>query len=281
MNESEERELALNEFSRAIFEHLKYNSTYSFRAVTIDGVLCYPVIHKHRKIVNFECVNIYCHAKDKWGDKIKEHYSVYYKNYSTIRDAILTVEFVNKCFRIYNGDLMSPEDYKMAKMEEQFLPYNESQVCCICYENTLDTTLCDHYLCLRCREVCLNKCVTDCPMCRKQDIVSIYNIDNGLINNNVYTVLREVIEFERKQDAPNNDFVYLSSSVGEGVYAFIDRIGNRRSRSPSSESNLNENDQELSEVSTIYENEDESDELMPFDLSGLFEAALQSEPVTI
>jgi len=279
MSQSDEREIALNEFTNLIREHLKYNSNYSFRSVNIDGVLCYPVIYKHRKIVNFECINIDCEMTNKWGDKTKEKYSVYYKKYASVRDAILTVELVSKCYRIYNGDLLSPENYKIAKMEERFLPYNESQVCCVCYENTLDTTVCDHYLCLRCREVCLKKCVNDCPMCRNPGVVSIYNIDNGLINNNVYGVLREVLEFERKREVP----------VNNGIFAFMDRIGNRRVRTPSSESNESnisiseEREQSLSEVSTIDENNlgEDSDDFIPFDLSILFEAASQSELLTI
>jgi len=280
MSQSDEREVALNEFTQLIRERLKYSSNYSFRSVNIDGVLCYPVIYKHRKIVNFECINIDCEMTNKWGDKTKEKYSVYYKKYKSIKDAILTVELVCKSYRIHNGDLISPRDYKMAKAEERFLPYNESQVCCVCYENTLDTTVCDHYLCLRCREVCLKKCVNDCPMCRNPNVVSIYNIDNGLINNIVHGVLREVLEFEKKQEAPHN------------IFAFIDRIGNRRIRTPSSESAESDDgasmssepsSENLSEVSTIYENDlgEESDDLLSFDISVLFEAASQIEPLTI
>lgn len=298
MDQSVDRELALNEFTREICEHLKYNPNYSFRTVNIDGVICYPVIHKHRKIVNFECVNVYCYMTNKKGNKTKEKYSVYYKKYSSIKDAILTVELVSKQFRIYNGDLVSPQDYKMARMEEVFLPYNESQVCCVCYENTLDTTICDHYLCLRCREVCLKKCIIDCPMCRNENVVSIYNIDNGLINNNVYGVLRDVLEFERKDDEQNNSFVYVTSLDNSTtfdnsrIFAFIDRIGNRRVRTPSSESNefhnpfLNEiepSSEELSEVSTIDENDSDEDSegFIPFDLSVLFETALMIEETNV
>lgn len=280
-----DRERALNIFAGEISIHLRDKNSYSFRTVSIDGVLCYPVIYRHRKIVNFECVNIYCRVKNKDGDEIMEKYSVYYKEYSSLKDAILTVEIVSKCFRLYNGDLVSPEDYKMAKMEERFLPYSESQVCCVCYENTLDTTLCDHYLCLKCREICLKKCVRDCPMCRNNDVVSVYNIDNGLINNAISTVLREVLDFE-KTEKPSDDLVFLASRES-GVYAFIDRIGNRRIRSPSSVSIENvppENlSSELSEVSTVDGNnaEDDSDDLIAFDLSLLFEASITAEETSI
>lgn len=292
MNQLNDRELMLKDFAKEIDEQLKYSPIYSFRTVNIDGVICYPVIHKHRKIVNFECVNIYCYMKNQEGEKTKEKYSVYYKKYSSIKDAILTVELVSRCFRIYNGDLISPNDYKIAKLEENFLPYNESQVCCVCYENTLDTTVCDHYLCLRCRELCIKKCVNDCPMCRNQGVVSIYNIDNGLINNNIYKVLRDVLEFERKEDEPDNDFIRVSSPVTR-VFAFIDRGGYPRVRTPSSESVDSENIlfeqrepflDELSEVSTIDENnlgEDSDEESYGFNLSLLFESAVVQEETTI
>ena len=94
MSESlEDRETYLNEFANAIENSLKKYRCYSFRTVNIDGVLCYPIIHKYRKIVNFECVHIECKIKNEDG-YIKEKYSVYHTPYKTIREAILIVEKV-------------------------------------------------------------------------------------------------------------------------------------------------------------------------------------------
>lgn len=248
----------LNEFAELIQLHLITNTTYAFRTVNIDGVLFYPVIHKCSKIVNFECVNITCRMKTKENDTVLEKYSAYYKKYKSIVEALTIIKSVISSYKLFNGDLLSPIDYKMAKMEEKINPYTDKQVCCVCYENTMDITVCEHYLCMRCRETCIRKDKRDCPMCRNPGIVNIYNIDNGLINNNEYSSLKAAIEFERA-DSRN-----VSTSPFR-VYSFQHAIA-QRVRSMSSESaeeiaisvlnNLEESgysDEYLSEVSEIGE----------------------------
>ena len=246
MSESlEDRETYLNEFVIAIENHLKKNRSYPFRTVSIDGVLCYPVIHKYRKIVNFECVYIECKITNSEGYPIKEKYSVYHKPYKTIRNAILIVENVIATFRMVDGDLISADEFKICILERKFNPYREDQICCICYENTMDITECEHYLCLKCRESCIRKKKLDCPICRKKDGVVNYNIDNGLINNLVHNCIKDINEYERtgkKKIIVHDDEEELVTTITEvhprdfTITAFIDRIGNSgRPRSQSSE----------------------------------------------
>lgn len=283
---TDQRESDLSEFEALVSNHLKYHKSYSYRSVSIDGVLCYPVIHKHRKIVNIESVHIQCRMKNKWGDNKFEKYSLYYRKYRSIRDAILIIEEVISSYKIIDGDLVSPYDYKIAMVETKFNPYTDKQTCCVCYEKTMDTTICDHYLCMKCREICIRKEKPNCPMCRNPGIVNIYNIDNGLINNNEYKCIKEVNEFEsenRNASSPEEN-VFISNR-GFRFRAVIDRIGARRSPSNSSNENndelqhgavvfdemviMDENeDDELSEVSTI--DEDDASDFIPFDLSVLF-----------
>jgi hypothetical protein len=249
-----EKERALNEFAELIEVHLKKHSTYSFRTANIDGVWVYPVIHSYRKIINFECVNIMCRMKSKNGEPLFEKYSVYYTRYKSIKGAISAVENVVSTYKIFNGDLLSPYDYKLAKLEERFNPYSADQVCCVCYENTMDITLCEHYLCIKCREICLQKDKPDCPICRSSKAVRLYNIDNGLINNNEYAVLKTTLEFER--DCVGMRSIEPSPFV---VHSYIDRMGSGSRRTMSSESTeltpLDESleDGEISEISEISE----------------------------
>jgi len=305
MSESlEDRESELIEFASAIENQLKIYRSYIFRTVTIDGVLCYPVIHKYRKIVNIECVNIECKIK-KEDRYIKEKYSVYHKSYKTIREAILIIEKVVATYRILDGDLVSPEDYSVSLLEKKFVPYEAEQICCICYENTMVNTECGHYLCLKCRDLCVRKDKLDCPMCRKKDSVLYCNIDNGLINNLVYNCIKDVNEYERM--GKNNisihnvnehnvneynvnehsaDEIEIANILTEmlprefTISAFIDRIGDNRIhynvRSQSSE-DLNYLphgtilDDNLSEVRTLDSNGlDDSDDIPVIDLSQLF-----------
>jgi len=244
---NQEKQAALTEFADLIRHHLIRNNSYSYRTVSIDGVLCYPVIHKHKQILNFECVHVMCRV-NRGSYSSLDKYSVHHHKYKSIEDAILYIEKVVATYKLFHGDLISPYDYKLAKLEEQFHPYTPSQVCCVCYENTLDTTVCDHHLCLKCREICVLKNQYDCPICRNPGIAHIYNIDNGLINNNQYKSLREIVDAERRRGTS-----YAEQFTPFNIYAFIDRIGARRS--PSSDTpvemiNLDE-DEELSEVSEI------------------------------
>jgi hypothetical protein len=283
MSESlEDRETELSEFVIAIENHLKKYRSYSFRTVSIDGVLCYPVIHKYRKIVNFECVNIECKITNSQGYSVKEKYSVYHKSYKTIRNAILIVENVIATFRIVDGDLVSADEFKICILERKFNPYQEHQICCICYENTMDITECEHYLCLKCRESCIRKKKLDCPICRKKEGVVNYNIDNGLINNVVYKCIKDINEYERTGkkniivDEEEAEVITLREVHPRDftITAYIDRIGTSgRARSQSSE-DLNYLphgtilDDDLSEVPTLDSNDSED---MPLYLDELFE----------
>lgn len=292
MSESlEDRESDLNEFANAIENGLKIYRSYIFRIVSIDGVLCYPVIHKYRKIVNFECANIECKIK-KEDRYIKEKYSVYHKSYKTIREAILIIEKVVATYRILDGDLVSPEDYRVSMLEKKFVPYQENQICCICYENTTIITDCEHYLCLKCKDLCIRKDKLDCPMCRKKNSVVYCNIDNGLINNVVYTCIKDVNEYERMGKnniaihEANEEEIEVANILTEilpnefTITTFIDRIGdpidnriNYNVRSQSSE-DLNYLphgtilDDNLSEVQTLDSND--SEEIPNINLYELF-----------
>jgi hypothetical protein len=267
------------ELEELIQLHLMMSKTYSFRTVKIDGVWFYPVIHKHGRILNFECVNITCLVKNKHGENITEKYSAYHTKYTSIKEALSIIKNVISTYKIFNGDLLAPMDYKMAKMEEILIPYSEEQVCCVCYENTMDTTICDHHLCMKCREICIYKKCLDCPMCRNPGIVKIYNIDNGLINNNEYGSLKRALEIERATSSERSP-----SPSPLRIYAIIDRVGSRRVRSMSNESvsgpeGLNVlaeiastlSGDELSEIDEISDHSvhhlEESEDFIPFNLN--------------
>jgi len=196
------RELQKKQLAKKIKKHLKKNCCYAFRCVNIDGVKCYPVIHKYKKIINIESIHVaYLNSKN---NKTHEKYSLYFTHYDTIEEAIEKIERIVKTFRLYDGDLVSSNEYENLKLEEVFVPYNESQQCCICYENTMETTLCDHYICFKCRETCIMKDQCDCPMCRKPEMLKYFNIDNGLINNVQHKDLKRALEIERCEGLENH-----------------------------------------------------------------------------
>jgi hypothetical protein len=128
--------------------------------------------------------------------------------YNTIEDALDVIEKEASTYKIYNGDLVCEKAYKSLKLEESILPYTSEQTCCICAENTIDMTVCKHYICLHCREKCILNEQFDCPMCRKEEIVNIYCIENNLINNSEYHILQYAFEYEYSK---NNTAILVDS----------------------------------------------------------------------
>ena len=204
----ETRELQKKQLATKIKKHLKKNCSYAFRCVNIDGVKCYPVIHKYKKIINIESIHVAYFNKNN-NNSSPEKYSLYFTHYDNIEGAIEKIERIVKTFKLYDGDLVSSNEYENLKLEEVFVPYNEAQQCCVCYENTMEITLCDHYICFKCRETCIMKDQCDCPMCRKPDVLKYFNIDNGLINNVQHKDLKRALEIERCEDLENHsDYNY-------------------------------------------------------------------------
>ena len=202
------KEEITKKMATGIREHLKKYKTYTFRPLRIDGVYCYVVIHRKKKIVNFESIHVICHVDVGNSIKKTQKYSLLYRKYKTIENAIDIVEKVVSTYKIYNGDLVNPDEYEKLKLEEKFIPYEEHQKCCVCLENTQETTTCNHYICFHCRDKCITAKKTECPICRKTGIMKIFNIDNNLINNSEYVILRDAIDYE-----------YTSESSSESEYS--------------------------------------------------------------
>ena len=214
------------ELANRITEKLKKNRTYFFRPIAIDGILCYPVIYGGRhKIVNFESIHINCFVK-KGEKKYKQKYSLFFQKYKTIIGALNLIEDVVNNYKIYNGDLVSKEAYELMKLEESVIPYTDDQVCCVCNDNTTDTTLCKHHICLQCREQCLLNEQLNCPVCRKEEIINMYCNETNLINNSEYQILQYAFEYENDKtvldiDSAHND---VSEEEDTSEYHFASPI---------------------------------------------------------
>ena len=194
----------LNELSEIIEEHLKKNADYHFRPMQIDDINIYIVLHGKYKILNVESIYIGCKVKID-GEIVKQNYSLYHYKYDTIKQALQKAKEIKEEYRIYDGELVSARSYKMLKLEEQIIPYTEDECCVVCYENTSDITECKHPICLGCREKCILQEQTDCPVCRSSNTLSFYTNRSGLINNDVYDLLKRAINSDNKKWSSDNE----------------------------------------------------------------------------
>jgi hypothetical protein len=194
------------ELAEYIRTRLTNHKFYVFRSVIIDGINCYIILYRKNKLINVESIHTSC-TFIKNNKTHYQKYSLYHTNYDTIENAIDKIEFITRTYKLYNGDLMDEKNYNAYKLEEEFIPYKDYQSCCICYKNTIETTLCNHYICFHCREKCLVLRKFDCPLCRKQNILSEYNTDHGLINNEQFSNTLYFIAEEEEEEYADNPVV--------------------------------------------------------------------------
>ena len=185
----------ITDIANRIRSHLNKFKTYTFRPVRIDGIYCYIVIHRKSNIINFEAIHVSCFVKIG-NERKMQKYSLLHKKYTSLENAVEYIRKVVSTYKLYNGDLVNPRDFELLKLEELILPFEESQKCSVCLENTQETTVCNHYICFRCREKCIYSNNTDCPICRNSDIMRTFNIDNHLINNSEYEIVHNAIDYE-------------------------------------------------------------------------------------
>lgn len=163
---------------------------YVFRPIIMGGVITIPVIYKNPKIVNFEAQNIMVKRTFR-SEILDESLSLCYENYNDIEDALLIIKKIYLTYKLNPrcGEIQEPFKYTESVLEESVIPYDPAIICSICLEPTTDITVCNHSICLPCRDKCITTNNRKCPVCRGS-ILNDYktlthyypNSDYGLVN---------------------------------------------------------------------------------------------------
>lgn len=199
-----------------IRDYLLRNETYTFRPTKIDGHNVYIVIYHKFKVVNIESIFVQCKVKINSFEEV-QNYSLYHFEYKTLEHAIDRIETIKKNYKVYNGELVDEGVYKLSKLEETIIPYSDDEKCCVCFEDTSDNTLCNHSICLSCRETSIINCHYDCPICRKSKALYYYNNKNNLVNNEQFTLVKRAIHSE-KIALPSNRSYHIETTPNRGRY---------------------------------------------------------------
>lgn len=234
MDKTEKQE-NIDKLVQGIEDLFETNDIYTFRPIKIDGIQCYINIYNNYNLVNIESVYVRCEV-DVDGTNEKQKYSLYHFEYNTLEYAIKRIAKVVKNNKFYNGELLDKKIYEMSKLEETILPYSEDEVCSICMENTTDITVCKHSICLHCREKCIIREQKNCPVCRRENILDLYNTNTGLINNQQYDILKRAIHSEKKYTVREDDYYGprydTTNTINEIDFGDEDDIEHENNRSP-------------------------------------------------
>ena len=174
-----------------VIENKQYNgdNVYKFQEIKLYGITFLYEIYLKEKIFVIKCKNIFV-----LFDKDNEYYGRYilhHKKYDNLNDLLLHISTIPSQYKIYNGILLKQQDINHKKIEMKILNCENNTHCSICFECTDETTICNHYICLKCRETMISKSQFNCPLCRNENIIQYFSNDT----NNIYNLLYNELNF--------------------------------------------------------------------------------------
>jgi hypothetical protein len=142
--------------------------------------------YRLNKYMNFEMegiqMNIYIHRKKN----NKYYYDLSAKNFKymneeidlftsshfdTILDLFENLTYVKMNYTFYEKMLCSPKQKeKLQKLKKSLSFFTTENECSICYVLTEQQTICNHPICLHCREKCILLQIYNCPICRNPNL---------------------------------------------------------------------------------------------------------------
>jgi hypothetical protein len=150
-----------NAFIIYIEQKLQENDTSciitGFTRCNLDGIQTQIYIQRIGNVYNYKIISHYFRFLNKFINNSDEIVLLEKHNFVNVRMLLEDIQNVKKTYKILKTKLLSPEG--RALLSSDF-------TCSICYEPTMEYTLCKHYICFQCREKCVCKNILTCPICR-------------------------------------------------------------------------------------------------------------------
>jgi DNA polymerase III alpha subunit len=89
---------------------------------------------------------------------------------STLVELLTHLEEVKKTYRFLEHKLVCPTEYEFAKNQRLFFPIPSDKCCSVCYDPTIEYTMCNHPICFKCRIKCIFSEKDACPLCRETNL---------------------------------------------------------------------------------------------------------------
>ncbi len=185
---------------------------YEFQELIIDNITFLYEIYFEKQLFIIKCKNIFVLFDN--DNKYSGRYIVHHKFYDNFKELLFYISSIHTHFKIFNGIFLNSQQIKQKVIEQHFFQHSLN-FCSICFEQTNETTICKHYICLKCRENMILREQFNCPICRKNDVIQyfsndindIYNLkfdELNFINNN------EIIKYiDNNPNNPINQHIHL------------------------------------------------------------------------
>ena len=92
------------------------------------------------------------------------------KNYKNILSILEHIEEVKNSYKFIEHYLRSPDRIQYINTQRKIYPIPPDKKCSVCYEPTIEYTVCQHPICFRCRYTCIVSDNLMCPICRNGEL---------------------------------------------------------------------------------------------------------------
>jgi len=180
MNPILEKKLDLIQYAKAMekkIQNLKppYTSTClnDHTYIEIDGipVTIYVGKEKGKNTYKFQIIaddsGIQSEDTDRYDRDITLLSGYAYKNVLPILEHI---EEVKKSYKLIEHEFICPNEIQFIKLQRKIYPLSSDKNCSVCYEPTIEYTICKHPMCFRCRYTCIISDNLMCPICRNGEL---------------------------------------------------------------------------------------------------------------
>lgn len=101
---------------------------------------------------------------------------------STLVELLTHLEEVKKTYRFIEHKLVSPSEYEFAKNQRIFFPIPSDKCCSVCYDSTIEYSICNHPICFKCRMKCIMSEKDSCPLCRGEKLSVFPDVLTYILN---------------------------------------------------------------------------------------------------
>ena len=148
----------------------KLNRHMDFEIEQIQmNIFIYQKRHNSKYYYNLSSKNFkYIANKNDTSEPINFFRSSYF---DTILDLIENILYVKTNYTFHEKMLCSPKQKeKILKLKKSLSLFPKNNECSVCYETTQQSTMCNHAICLHCRDKCIQLRQYNCPICRKENL---------------------------------------------------------------------------------------------------------------
>ena len=149
-----------------------YNLT-KYTLYVIDEIECELFIYldHHETLCNYYYKILSKNIEYELGESLERDLLIYESAcFTSIYSLLENIKKVETTYKLLDYYLLSPEKMLEAKLQRAFIPIHSDKVCSVCYEHTIEYTVCKHPICLKCRDKCIIQGKTRCPICRGSNL---------------------------------------------------------------------------------------------------------------